>query len=65
MTEDVRDLVERGWRELAVIDAALERGEIDEEGWHAAVLAIIEPAYLGATTPQGQSGQSGDAAGWE
>jgi SAM-dependent methyltransferase len=65
VTDDIRDAVERGWRELAEIDAALERGEIDEEGWHAAVLAIIEPAYLGATTPQAQSGQSGDAHGWE
>ena len=29
------------------------------------VLDIIEPAYLAAETPQGQSGRSGDAAGWE
>jgi SAM-dependent methyltransferase len=65
VTEDVRDAVERGWRQLAEIDAALEREEIDEDGWHTAVLAIIEPAYLGATTPQGQSGQGGAAAGWE
>jgi SAM-dependent methyltransferase len=56
---------ERGWVELAAIDAALERGEIDEEGWHAAILAIVEPAYLAATTPQMQSGHSGDAAAWE
>jgi SAM-dependent methyltransferase len=63
--DDIRDAVERGWRELAEIDAALERSELDEDGWHAAVLAIIEPAYLGAATPQGQSGQSGDAVGWE
>ena len=65
MTDDVRDAIEGGWRELAGIDAALERGEIDEEGWHAAVLAIIEPAYLGAATPQAQSGHSGDATRWE
>ena len=56
---------ERGWRELGVIDAALLRGEIDEDGWHARVLDVIEPAYLAAETPQGQSGRSGDAAGWE
>jgi 2-polyprenyl-3-methyl-5-hydroxy-6-metoxy-1,4-benzoquinol methylase len=56
---------ERGWRELGVIDEALLRGEIDEDGWHARVLDIIEPAYLAAETPQGQSGRSGDAAGWE
>src|SRR3954449_13247422 len=56
---------ERGWRELAEIDAALERGEIDEDGWHAAILAIVEPAYLGAESPQMQSGHSGDALAWE
>jgi hypothetical protein len=65
VNEDVRDTIERGWRELSEIDDALARGEIDEEGWHAAVLALIEPAYLHARTAQGQSGHSGDAAGWE
>ncbi len=63
--DEVRDSIERGWRELHEIDAALECGEIDEDGWHAAVLAIIEPAYLDAATPQGQSGHSGDRARWE
>jgi hypothetical protein len=63
--DTVRDAIDGGWRELAEIDVALDRGKIDEDGWHAAVLAIIEPAYLGADTPQGQSGRSGDAAGWE
>ena len=47
---------ERAWRELGVIDEALLRGEIDEEGWHERILAIVEPAYLAAPTPQGQSG---------
>jgi SAM-dependent methyltransferase len=56
---------ERAWRELADIDAALDRGEIDEDGWHAAVLAIVEPAYLAGDTPMAQSGKSGDSAGWE
>ena len=56
---------ERGWRELAEIDASLERGEIDEDGWHAAVLALVEPAYLAGETPQLQSGKSGDARSWE
>lgn len=56
---------ERGWRELGVIDAALLRGEIDEDAWHDRVLAIVEPAYLSATTPQGQSGHSGDDTRWE
>jgi SAM-dependent methyltransferase len=62
---DVESAKERAWQETAAIDAALERGEIDEDGWHAAVLALVEPAYLAATTPQLQSGHSGDAASWE
>jgi SAM-dependent methyltransferase len=56
---------ERAWRELGVIDAALIRGDIDEDGWHERVLAIVEPAYLSAETPQGQSGHSGDDTRWE
>jgi len=50
---------------IAEIDAALDRGEIDEAGWHARVADIIRPAYLAAITPQAQSGHSGDAATWE
>jgi SAM-dependent methyltransferase len=56
---------ERAWRELGVIDQALLSGEIDEPAWHERVLAIVEPAYLAAPTPQGQSGHSGDAVRWE
>jgi SAM-dependent methyltransferase len=63
--EDLASAKERGWRELSSIDEALERGEIDEEEWHRRVLAIIEPAYLSADTPQAQSGSSRDATGWE
>jgi hypothetical protein len=47
------------------LDGALERGEIDEEGWHAAVAAIVVPTYLAAHTPWAQSGKSGDLAIWE
>jgi len=50
---------------IAEIDAALERGDIDELRWHARVADIIRPAYLAATTPEAQSGFSGDAAAWE
>ena len=64
-SDEVEALKDGGWRELAAIDAALERGEIDEEGWHRAVAAIIVPAYLAADTPWGQSGKSGDEALWE
>lgn len=62
---DLPSAKERGWRELAPIDAALEAGEIDEDEWHRRVLDVLEPAYLAASTPEGQSGRTGDAAGWE
>ena len=65
MPSDVRDSIERGWRELAAIEEALERGEIDEAGWHRAVAEIVVPAYLAAATPWEQSGKSGGLAGWE
>lgn len=56
---------ERGWREIAVIDAAFAAGSLDQDGWHEAVRQLIEPAYLGADNPRAQSGHSGDAAHWE
>lgn len=62
---DPRDDRDRGWRDLARIDADLESGRIDEARWHARVLALIEPAYLAAETPHAQSGKGGDVAGWE
>jgi 2-polyprenyl-3-methyl-5-hydroxy-6-metoxy-1,4-benzoquinol methylase len=65
MPSDVRDSLERGWRELAAIDEAFERGEIDEQGWHDAVAAIVVPSYLAGETPWEQSGKSGDLASWE
>lgn len=64
-SDGVAALKERAWREVAAIDAALARGEIDEAGWHEAVAELVVPAYLAATTPWGQSGKSGDEALWE
>jgi SAM-dependent methyltransferase len=58
-------LKDNAWREQAEIDRRLERGEIDEDGWHDEMQAIIVPAYLAAETPWEQSGKSGDEAGWE
>ncbi len=49
---------------IAEIDAALDRGDIDEAGWHARVAEIIRPAYLAATTLQAQSGFSGGPVAW-
>lgn len=63
--ENVESLKERGWRQVAAIDAALEGGEIDEAGWYRAVGDLIVPAYLAGDSPRAQSGHSGDAARWE
>src|SRR5215813_8407928 len=49
---------------LERLEAALESGEIDEEGWYREVAAVITPAYLAADNPRAQSGQSGDDAHW-
>ncbi|HEV8468335.1 MAG TPA: class I SAM-dependent methyltransferase [Candidatus Limnocylindria bacterium] len=57
--------LDRAADRIAEIDVALDRGEIDEASWHARVAEIIRPAYLAATTPQAQSGFSGDASAWE
>ncbi len=64
-SDEVAAAKERAWREQGTIDGAFARGEIDDAEWHRRVLAIIEPAYVGASTPQGQSGHSGDAERWE
>jgi SAM-dependent methyltransferase len=63
--EPAEALVDRGWRELAGIDAMLASGEIDEEGWYRAVSKLVVPSYLAARSPQAQSGFSRDQAGWE
>jgi Methyltransferase domain len=63
--EELEAAKERSWRETAAIDAAYARGELDDEGWHRAVAALVVPAYLTAETPEGGSGSSRDAAGWE
>ena len=53
------------WRQMAEIDARLERGEIDEAAWHAEIARFIVPAYLAAATPWEGSGKSGSAEDWE
>jgi SAM-dependent methyltransferase len=66
MTDRLIELAKDGAAHLlAEVDAALEAGTIDEAEWHRRVAAVITPAYLAAETPWGQSGRSGDAAGWE
>jgi SAM-dependent methyltransferase len=61
---DVRDSKERGWREVTAIDAAYERGELDDDGWHRAMAALIVPAYLAGDVRRA-SGHTGTAEDWE
>jgi SAM-dependent methyltransferase len=61
----IEQLKERGWEQVAAINQALAEGRIDEDGWHAAMAALIKPAYLAAENPYGQAGHGGDAATWE
>jgi SAM-dependent methyltransferase len=56
---------EGNWRADAEMDAAYERGELDDAGWHAAAAAIVVPAYLSAQTVEAGSGHSGTAEDWE
>lgn len=61
----IERLKERAWQEVAEINQALAEGRIDEDGWHAAMAALITPAYLSAENPYAQAGHGGDAANWE
>ncbi len=65
MDEELEAAKERGWRETAAIDDAHARGKLDDAGWHEANASLIVPAYLAAETPEGGSGSSRDATGWE
>lgn len=65
LDDELEALKERGWRQVAAIDEALERGEIDEEGWYRATAELIVPTYLAGENPRAQSGHSGDEVRWE
>ena len=56
---------ERGWGEVAAIEAAFTRGDIDADGWHRAMAELIVPAYLMAESPRAQSGSDSDEEGWK
>lgn len=56
---------ERAWREVLEIDAAHRARTLDDEGWHAAMAAIVVPAYRAAETAEGGSGHSGSPDEWE
>ena len=62
---ELERLKEGSWREVALIDQALDEGRIDEDGWHEAMASLIKPAYLAGENPYTQAGHNGDAATWE
>jgi len=64
-TDPYAPLKDNAWREVAELNPRLERGEIDEAGWHAAIGRLIVPAYVAADTPWEGSGKSGSAQDWE
>jgi SAM-dependent methyltransferase len=63
--EPIEAVKNRAYPLLARLNAALEAGELDEEGWYREVAAVITPAYLAGGNPRAQSGHSGDEAHWE
>jgi SAM-dependent methyltransferase len=63
--ENLEAAKEGGWREIAAIDDAYARGELDDAGWHEAMAALVVPAYLAAESAPGGSGSSRDDSGWE
>jgi 2-polyprenyl-3-methyl-5-hydroxy-6-metoxy-1,4-benzoquinol methylase len=63
--EELEAAKERAWRQVAAIDAASVRGELDDASWHRAMAALIVPAYLASPSPQGGSGHTGTAEEWE
>ena len=65
MDEELESAKEAGWRQIASIDDAFARRELDDAGWHEAVARLVVPAYLAAEAAEGGSGSSRDAAGWE
>lgn len=65
-SERAREIAkERAYDILAPINDAYARGRITKSDWHAQVLAVIEPAYLAATTEEMGSGHSGTPEEWE
>ena len=63
--DTLRAAKERAWREVAAIDQAHQRGELDDAGWHREIAALIEPGYMAAPTAEGGSGHSGSAEDWD
>jgi 2-polyprenyl-3-methyl-5-hydroxy-6-metoxy-1,4-benzoquinol methylase len=56
---------EHAWREVAAIEDAYSRGDLDEACWYAAMTELVVPAYLAAETAEGGSGHSGSPSDWD
>ena len=56
--------IEGRWRDVAAIEEAFARGEIDASEWHARMAALVVPAYLAGDNPRAQSGYSGTDEDW-
>ena len=57
---------DRTWamEEIAVVDADLSAGRINEAEWHRRVEESLIDAYLASDDPRAQSGKGGDEATW-
>ena len=47
-------LKERAWKEVADVDDRLERGDIDEDQWFAAMAEMVTEPYLSRKYPLGR-----------
>ncbi len=65
MRSPIQSTIERAWREVAAVEDAFDRGDIDQAGWHERMAALVVPAYLSGDNPRAQSGYSGTEADWE
>ncbi len=61
----VQATIDGRWREVAAIEEAFARGEIDQAAWHARMAVIVVPAYLAGRNPRAQSGYRGTESEWE
>ena len=50
-SDEIEALKEGGWREIAALDAALERGEIDRNGLHKSNLAAMRSILHSLSPP--------------
>jgi GrpB-like predicted nucleotidyltransferase (UPF0157 family) len=56
----------RGWREVAALDAAYAAGDLDDAGWHRGLSDLLVPAYTATTADVRRgSGHTGTAEDWE